>query len=124
MFEIHNPSGKKNTSAYGGQVLNFDENGIARVDQVRPALEQWLRAAGYRVVDTDAHPEQKAVFEPAEHDVKTVLAHLADADETERARVLDAEKAGQSRVSIIGKPDADGKTDGGKSAGEGDPDGS
>ncbi|MFF2525901.1 hypothetical protein [Streptomyces liangshanensis] len=45
----------------------------------------------------------RVVFDPAEHDVPAVLAYLAEADETETARVLAAEAAGKNRKSILGK---------------------
>jgi hypothetical protein len=44
-------------------------------------------------------------FDPSEHTVKEVETYLAD-NPGDAARVLDAERAGQARVSILGK-DAD-----------------
>lgn len=41
-------------------------------------------------------------FDPAEHTVAQVNDYLADVDETERDRVLAAEKAGKARTSIRG----------------------
>lgn len=46
------------------------------------------------------------LFDPSEHDAPAVLAHLADADETETARVLAAEAAGKNRKTIMGKDTA------------------
>jgi uncharacterized phage protein gp47/JayE len=40
-------------------------------------------------------------FDPAEHTVLQVVAHLADADEAETARVLDAEAEGEKRKSLL-----------------------
>ncbi|MEU8704202.1 hypothetical protein [Streptomyces sp. NPDC048565] len=49
-----------------------------------------------------AEPQAPAeVFDPASHDVPTVLAHLADADEDETTRVLAAEAAGKNRKTIL-----------------------
>lgn len=52
-----------------------------------------------------AEPEPAApaaLFDPSEHTVAEVLAHLADADDAEHARVLAAEQDGQARKGIIG----------------------
>jgi hypothetical protein len=40
------------------------------------------------------------LFDPAEHNVAEVLAYLERADDTERDRVLGAEKAGKDRSSV------------------------
>ncbi|WP_326592843.1 hypothetical protein [Streptomyces brevispora] len=41
------------------------------------------------------------VFDPSEHVVLQVIAHLAEADEDETARVLDAEEQGEKRKSLV-----------------------
>lgn len=46
-------------------------------------------------------------FNPADHTVAEVLAHLADADEEERSRVLGAEAEGKGRRGILQGPHAD-----------------
>jgi hypothetical protein len=43
-------------------------------------------------------------FDPTGRTVAEVQAYLADADAAETARVLDLERAGEARVSLIGKP--------------------
>ncbi|MFJ8883610.1 hypothetical protein ACIRJR_09370 [Streptomyces sp. NPDC102402] len=40
-------------------------------------------------------------FDPAEHTVLQVIAHLAEADEAETARVLDAEATGEQRKGLL-----------------------
>lgn len=40
-------------------------------------------------------------FDPADHTVLQVIAHLADADEEETARVLDAEAEGEQRKGLL-----------------------
>lgn len=40
-------------------------------------------------------------FDPAEYTVLQVIAHLAEADATETARVLDAEAGGEKRKSLL-----------------------
>ncbi|MFF9758576.1 hypothetical protein ACF1G4_03245 [Streptomyces caelestis] len=40
-------------------------------------------------------------FDPAEHTVLQVIAHLAEADEEETARVLDAEAQGEKRKGLL-----------------------
>ncbi|MGQ4486889.1 hypothetical protein ACN6LM_003904 [Streptomyces sp. SAS_281] len=44
-------------------------------------------------------------FDPAEHTVLQVIAHLAEADEDETARVLDAEGSGEKRKGLIERRD-------------------
>jgi len=51
-----------------------------------------------------AREAQPGPFDPSQHNVTDVLAYLQAADGAERTRVLDAERAGQARVSVIGKP--------------------
>ena len=41
-------------------------------------------------------------FDPSDHTVDEVKAHLAKADDAERDRVIAAEKAGKGRTSITG----------------------
>ena len=50
------------------------------------------------------HPAgtDSGAFDPGEHTAPEVLAYLADADETERERVLTAEAAGKARKGILG----------------------
>jgi hypothetical protein len=43
------------------------------------------------------------VFDPSPHTVDEVRAHLEGADDRERRRVLDAERAGRARVSLVGE---------------------
>ncbi|MYR76538.1 MULTISPECIES: hypothetical protein [unclassified Streptomyces] len=40
-------------------------------------------------------------FDPAEHTVLQVIAHLAEADEAETARVLDEEAKGEQRKGLL-----------------------
>ncbi len=49
-----------------------------------------------------ARAPEGGLFDPGEHTVPEILAHLAGADETEAARVLAAEQAGQARKGIVG----------------------
>lgn len=50
--------------------------------------------AAVETLDTDGP------FDPNEHTVKDVNAYLADADEAERERVLEAEQAGKDRATV------------------------
>lgn len=45
-------------------------------------------------------------FDPGEHTVAQVREHLAGADEAERERVLEAERAGKARASLIGSDES------------------
>lgn len=47
-------------------------------------------------------PPAQPLFDPSEHNVATVLAHLEGADEAEDARVRGLERAGKARAGILG----------------------
>lgn len=49
----------------------------------------------------DPQPQGGGEFDPAEHTVLQVIAHLAEADEEETARVLDAEAASEKRKGLL-----------------------
>jgi hypothetical protein len=53
------------------------------------------------VPNPTAEPEQAGRFDPGEHTVTDVEAYLADHPD-ERDAVLDAERAGKARVSLVG----------------------
>ena len=107
MIQIINPGKVPGRSAYGGTVLNFNQDGVAEVAQVSPGLERWLRAAGYDLVNLDDPGTKKDAlrFEPSNHTVEEVLEYLASASETERARVLNLEADGKARRTILGAVD-------------------
>lgn len=94
-------------SSHGGPVggLTF-ANGQAEADTELHAAEiAYCRNAGYTVAEPEADrppepPKAPVEFDPAAHTVAEVQAHLADADDTERAHVLAAEKAGKNRAGI------------------------
>jgi len=108
MLTIHSPEPEFSGDVGG---VHFTA-GTASVDPQAPhaaAALAYFRRSGYRVTDeAPAEPapavaSAPAVFDPAEHNVVDVLAYLADADEDERARVLAAEAAGESRATILKK---------------------
>lgn len=45
--------------------------------------------------------DEQNEFDPAEHDVKDVKKYLEDVNEEERQRVLDAEREGKARKSLL-----------------------
>lgn len=49
---------------------------------------------------------QAEAFDPAGHTVDEVLAHLGEADDAERERVLAAEKDGKARKGVLEAPAA------------------
>lgn len=53
---------------------------------------------GWRVV---GEPETPVGFDPSAHKVPAVLEYLATADVDEQRRVIDAEKAGKARASVL-----------------------
>ncbi|MFE6079977.1 hypothetical protein [Streptomyces virginiae] len=86
--------------------------GSAQVDGDSPAGRaqlNYFRSSGYGVRALDEAPaaepeaDDGALFDPGEHNVSDVLAHLAQADDDERARVLAAEEAGEARATILKK---------------------
>lgn len=65
---------------------------------------QYCRDAGYEVTDGPAHHTHVHVslaFDPADHTVPEVLAHLRDSDDEEQARVLALEADGKARQTIL-----------------------
>lgn len=50
-------------------------------------------------------PADLEAFNPAEHTVLQVIAHLAEADEDETARVLDEEAKGEQRKGLLERRD-------------------
>ncbi|MFI8360716.1 hypothetical protein ACIGD1_11210 [Streptomyces sp. NPDC085612] len=126
MVTVHSPE-----PAFSGEVAGVRfSGGAADLDPAAahaPAALAYFRRRGYRVTDVEPpveevglepidDPETPAVgpgpdtgdgtadaFEPSEHTVAEVLAHLAAADDDERARVLAAEEAGQARATILKK---------------------
>ncbi|MFH9692640.1 hypothetical protein [Streptomyces globisporus] len=57
-----------------------------------------------RAQEKDDDPEGGG-FDPAEHTVLQVIAHLAEADEDETARVLDSEATGEKRKGLLERRD-------------------
>ncbi|MDQ0943275.1 hypothetical protein [Streptomyces sp. V1I1] len=69
----------------------------------------YFRSQGYVVEELDERepteereqePSDDEPFDPSNHDVSEVLAHLADVDEDEQARVIAAERDGKNRKTI------------------------
>lgn len=57
-----------------------------------------LKAEGYRVAGNLPAPKP---FDPSEHTVEEVLAHLDDADGSERERIYEAEIADKNRSTLL-----------------------
>ena len=77
----------------GGAVINVsDEKG-----------ERLLAGGQFSPIDEEVETEEVETeeFDPSEHNVEEVQAYLADADDTETQRVLDAEKAGKNRSTLV-----------------------
>ncbi|MFF1790755.1 hypothetical protein ACFVX9_30360 [Kitasatospora sp. NPDC058243] len=84
-------------------------------DNIQRAALQYFQRANYSMVaveETPAEPEPGSspestedLFDPNTRSVEEVLAHLADADADEQARVLAAEAAGKARTTITSKGD-------------------
>jgi hypothetical protein len=63
----------------------------------------FYRDNGWTPVDegTPTTAEQRSLYDPSANKVTDVTAYLETADDAERARVIDAEKAGQNRATIV-----------------------
>lgn len=103
MLTVHSPEPR-----FSGEVagVRFAE-GTADLDPHAAhaaAALAYFRRRGYSITakEPEATPPAET-FDPDEHNAADVLAYLADADDTERARVLDAEAAGQARATILKK---------------------
>lgn len=92
-----------------GKVLGRKERAereeIAQRESVRKLA--YFRSQGYGIEELDEPDDQapdetadEEPFDPAEHDVPEVLAHLTEADEEEQARVIAAERDGKNRKTI------------------------
>ncbi|MEU0465024.1 hypothetical protein ABZ215_13555 [Amycolatopsis sp. NPDC006131] len=76
----------------------------ATTERVTEPVEQ--EATGDEAAEQEATGDEAAgaePFDPGDHTVTEVMAYLDDADDVERARVLDAEKAGKNRRGIVGE---------------------
>lgn len=71
------------------------------IDQT-PVPEATAAAAQVDPVNTDAKEAGNGAFDPAEHTVAEVNDYLANADDTERERVLAAERDGKARATVSG----------------------
>ena len=68
---------------------------VAAAEKIVPGGAMFEQAA-------QPDPVEEEAFDPAEHTVAEVEAYLADADEAERERVLEAERAGEARRTLVG----------------------
>lgn len=92
---------------------DYDEN----TEPVRTANTARREAnEGAKAPDADATPTPRAEaeadseggqFDPADHTVDEVWTYLEDADDAERQRVLDAEKAGKNRKAFQSETEGD-----------------
>lgn len=101
---------------FTGTVVGVDfKGGIAEFDagtDAGRAAYAYFDRAGYgmeRLGESEpakTPPLGDDPYDPAEHSVDEVLAHLDTADADEALRVLDAEGDGKNRVTITGKREA------------------
>lgn len=61
-----------------------------------------MEPKGWTVVGEASGPGGNLLFDPGAHTVAEVLEHLEYASVEERDRVLEAERAGQARKTIVG----------------------
>ncbi|MGY0023749.1 hypothetical protein ACVHNB_32870 [Streptomyces sp. YJ-C3] len=113
-FTVHAPMGDFSGESAGVSFRDGVGHVTDEAKEGRAAIE-YFRRRGYTLTRDGAEkgepaepqrPEQgDEPFDPAEHDAPEVIAYLdahAD-DEDEVARVLDAEKAGKARKTVLQK---------------------
>jgi hypothetical protein len=63
----------------------------------------WYRENGWTPVaeGTPTSSEQQDLYDPSAHTAIDVVAYLKTVDDAERQRVIDAEKAGQNRATVV-----------------------
>jgi hypothetical protein len=72
----------------------------------------WYRENGWTPVaeGTPTSSEQQNLYDPSANKATDVTAYLETADEAEKQRVIDAEKAGQNRATIVNWTPSSGTT--------------
>lgn len=83
--------------------LGFEDDGVTplRDDEERPDVPEPALASDDLDQTTEAEQEGGEQFDPAVYTAAEVTAYLADADEAETARVIEAERGGKNRSSIV-----------------------
>ncbi len=76
----------------------------SQAHEVGHPTPETMAAAASKTVDgsTEGHADSDGAFDPNKHSVAEVQAHLESADEAERERVLEAERAGKARTTLLG----------------------
>lgn len=72
----------------------------------KPAAKKAAKAKAVETAEEAPAAQAAELFDPAAAKVDEVLAYVANADDAEKARVLEAEKAGKARKSLIAKLEA------------------
>lgn len=84
--------------AFAGRVANVDfANGQAETDN--PGSLAYFRRHEYKI---EGDQSVAGTFDPGEHSVDEVEAHLEGVSDAERERVLAAERGGKARKSLVG----------------------
>jgi hypothetical protein len=73
----------------------YRENGWTAVDPATPTSVEAARQA-----EADAYVAA-TTFDPAEHKAEEVVGYVAEAPEDEKARVIEAEKTGKARKTVL-----------------------
>lgn len=106
-FKITSPiEGYTGRSVFGSATVEF-RDGVAETDEKLPdGLKAYLKGRGYKV--EKAKDEQDGPFDPSKHNVAEVRTYLdelshddPDARDAEVARVIEAERAGKNRASLL-----------------------
>ncbi|HET9381320.1 MAG TPA: hypothetical protein VFP69_10875 [Streptomyces sp.] len=95
------------------KMITIDGIRVRAEDETRYRARTGVAAGGQAPpltrAQADPRPQQDGPgdegFDPADHTVLQVIAHLAEADEEETARVLDSEAGGEKRKGLLERRD-------------------
>lgn len=96
------------TPDFSSQVVSVSEDSLvdAVVDAAEDVADDDAAGAPVEVPAADTDEPAEKLFDPADAKVEEVLAYVSAADDAEKARVLEAEKAGKNRKSLVAKLEA------------------
>src|SRR5690242_7335138 len=79
----------------------YRELGWSKVDPSTPTAVEAARQAEAAAFHAEL-VKTGVVFDPAAHKAEEVVEHLAAVDEGEREQILEAERSGKARKSVLG----------------------
>lgn len=92
--KITAPAKYSGPASYGDLILEFRDGVAETPGTLNDGHRRYFRRRGFTV-------EEVTAFDPAAHTVTEVVEYLDSATDQERARVLAAEQAGESRKGVL-----------------------